>query len=625
MDRGKLHFSSSKARRGLLYVMVVGWLVLSAVPTREVESMPQPTGTTVLFGPGNNVGANEPITSVVALGDLDNNGDLDIVSGSGFYGGAKVRAWRNDGTPFSGLWAAQDVGTNDYYILSAALGDLDNDGDLDIVSASQSDVRAFENDGTPFIDPWNQNEVGVNAVGPVALADLDNDGDLDIVSKQGAVKVLENDGSPFAGYWTENEVGTWSMYSVAVGDLDNDGDVDIVAGTGPYHFSEVIALQNDGTPFSDPWAQQPVGACADTVVSLALGDLDNDGDLDIVSRSDYWENYEFISWENDGTPFDDFWNGSYVGLAQGCSVALGDLDGDADLDIVSGIGHQLKYWGNDGRPFAGLWPQHPVGSIEAQVVSVAVGDLDDDGDLDIVSGSYWQDDYELKAWENLSLFGTWVPFAAKRLPYFCDDFSDPSSGWYVADTDNVKYSYVAGEYEILLRKTYWMAAVAAPTRAFANGSVEADMQLRRSTTGAYGLIFGLQDWEHFFLFIVDPGVRYYSLWRASPDGWVNLVDWTYSPHILAANGENHLKIERNGSELALYVNGHLLTTTSLGSSIAAQATGLYAQTWEERPTSVRFDNFCARPLGTTTEVGESSVTLGTETSEGRGPVPAPPR
>ena len=627
MDRGRFNLSSWMVRRGLVYVMVIGCLVLVGMPTRDVGSMPRQTGNTVLFGPGSAVGASTSSVMSLAAGDLDNDGDLDIVSGSASAEDYKLIAWENDGTPFADLWTQHDVGASGYPVESVALGDLDNDGDLDIVSTTEGagEVTAWQNDGTPFTDSWSYNDVGIYGGPPVSLADLDNDGDLDIVSAFWSVKAWENDGSPFSGPWAGNEVGGQPfVWSAAVGDLDGDGDADVVSATGSYDNAQVMAWQNDGTPFSDPWTRQDVGGSADTVQSLALGDLDNDGDLDIVSRSDYYEDYEVISWENDGTPFDDLWSQNDVGVARYCSVALGDLDGDGDLDIVSGKGSKVLDWGNDGDPFAGLWSQHPVGTTTATVLSVALGDLDADGDLDVVSGSSSQEGYEVMAWENTSLFGVWVPFVAQRFPYFCDDFSDPSSGWYAADTGNVKYGYVGGEYEILLRKTSWMGAVAAPTRAFANGTVEADVRLHRGTTGAYGLIFGLKDWDHFYLFIVDPGIRYWSLWRAEPTTWVPLVDWIYSPYI-RPYAANHLKVERDGNWNALFVNGHLVKRISDWEYLGTLRTGLCALTWDEQPVAVRFDNFCAHPSGATTEVDETSAILGAEASEGRGPIPAPGR
>jgi hypothetical protein len=366
---------------------------------------------------GNDVGASTDSVNSVAVGDLDHDGDLDVVSGSGSGEDSEVIAWQNDGTPFDGVWSPQNVGGSTASVHSVALGDLDNDGDLDIVAGCGSgedyEIRAWRNDGSPFIGLWVPQDVGASnaSVYSVAVGDLDHDGDLDIVSGGGAapgyeVIAWQNDGTPFSELWTQHDVGgsTASVYSVAVGDLDHDGDLDVVSGSDSGEDREVIAWQNDGTPFSGTWTQNDVGASAASVNSVAVGDLNHDSYPEIVSGSSGGEDYEIIAWQSDETPFSGLWVQSDVGASTTAmySVAVGDLDNDGDLDIVSGSGSyedfeviawETPLWGLD-------WIQHDVGASAADVLSVAVGDLDNDGDLDIVSGSYFPEDYEIIAWQN---------------------------------------------------------------------------------------------------------------------------------------------------------------------------------------------------------------------------------
>jgi len=365
------------------------------------------------FNPvGNGAGTSANHVRSVALGDLDGDGDLDVVSGSTAGDDHEIIAWQNDGTPFSGAWTQNDVGASTS-VYSVALGDLDGDGDLDLVSGDiGGGVYAWNNDGTPFSGTWTQNNVGTSAdrVKSVALGDLDNDGDLDVVTGSESdedyeVIVWQNDGSPFSGAWTPNNVGASAdrVDSVALGDLDNDGDLDIASGSGLYEDYEVIVWQNDGSPFSGTWTPNNVGASTGFVTSVALGDLDNDGDLDIALGN---STYDVVTWHNDGSPFSGLWtqNDMYAtDLIQ--SVALGDLDRDGDLDLVSGSNtgadYELIAWQNDGTPFSGLWTQNGVGTSAGNVLAVSLGDLDNDGDLDLVSGSNTDADYEVMAWQNI--------------------------------------------------------------------------------------------------------------------------------------------------------------------------------------------------------------------------------
>ena len=194
----------------------------------------------------------------------------------------------------------------------------------------------------------------------------------------------------------------------------------------------------------------------------------------------------------------------------------------------------------------------------------------------------------------------YLPFVAQNYDPFrlyFDDFSDPNSGWPFVDRTDIKYSYQAGEYEILLRNANWWGAAAAPIGNIADYSVEADMHSQIGSTNSYGLIFGLGDWDHFYTFLVYPDGQYYSIWRHDPD-WVTLVDWTQSPHVNPPGAANHLKVERTGSRIVVYVNGHLLATVRDGTYTGSLRVGLYAQTEADAPGAVRFDNFEVRQPAT---------------------------
>jgi len=315
----------------------------------------------------------------VALGDLDGDGDLDTVVAN--YNQAQT-VWLNDGT--GGLAPhpiSPTFGTGNSY--AVVLGDLDRDGDLDalVVNSGQAQTVWLNNGSGKFAPHPTTPGFGGGSSRAAALGDVDGDGDLDaVIANDGqAQTVWLNDG---AGSFTAHPVtpsfGSGNTYDVALGDLDNDGDLDTLVSNDS--LSNTVWL-NDGRGNFTAHPTTP-GFDADSGDhGCALGDIDEDGDLDaVVAR---WGRTQRV-WLNDGagnltahptTP--------NFGGGDSWAVTLGDLDGDGDLDaIVVNLNNQTStVWLNNGT---GGFTAHPVtpnfGADESYYA--AMGDVDGDGDLD---------------------------------------------------------------------------------------------------------------------------------------------------------------------------------------------------------------------------------------------------
>ncbi len=249
--------------------------------------------------------------SSMVFGDIDNDGDLDIAL-IGFNSAYDKRffIFRNDNGTFTNI--QEPMGTDlGVYEGSLAFGDIDNDGDLDLVMAGYHDLWylkfiIYQNDNGTFTKI--QEPMGVNQgliYSSTAFGDYDNDGDLDLVvtGDDGSHErfiIFRNDNGTFTNFQEpmgENQGVTYS--SIAFGDIDNDGDLDITL-TGLSASWKFIIFRNDNGTFTK--VQEPMGL--NTGVrnsSIAFGDIDNDGDLDLVVTGDDGINKRFIIFDNDET------------------------------------------------------------------------------------------------------------------------------------------------------------------------------------------------------------------------------------------------------------------------------------------------------------------------------------
>ncbi len=320
----------------------------------------------------------------VAVGDIDGDGDLDLLTANAGNGTVSVRHNNGAGTYNNG---SPDIGVG-VYPASIALGDVDGDGDLDLLAAnstSSGTISVRLNNGAGGFSNASGAPVPVGSE-PISLVlgDVDGDGDLDFVvanstAGENSVSVRLNDGAGQFSGSPDISVGATPL-GVVLGDVDGDGDLDLLtANTGA---GTVSARRNTGAGVFG-------GAQAVTVnaspTSLTLGDIDGDGDLDLLTA--HIDNGGLVRvLFNDGAG--TFTTPSVISVGRRpTSVVLADVDGDDDLDLLTAdYGSATVSVGfNDG---AGAFSGIRSVSVGLSPASMAIGDVDGDGDLDLLTASY---------------------------------------------------------------------------------------------------------------------------------------------------------------------------------------------------------------------------------------------
>jgi len=245
------------------------------------------------------------------LADIDDDGDLDLFTGFvggqfGFYentGGASTPNFDNITiTPFGLSNLTGDC--------APLLADLDDDGDLDMFAGSDSGLRYFENQGnasSPAFGPPVFNPFGIlSPSGNVqpCLADIDQDGDLDLFvgTSDGNLYYYTNTGTAGSAAFAAAQTNPFGLGNADIRsspdlvDLDSDGDLDMVIGNQSGNFRYYENTGNVTAPSftfisENPFNLSDVGQDA----KPHFGDLDNDGDEDLISGNAIGEYYFFAN------------------------------------------------------------------------------------------------------------------------------------------------------------------------------------------------------------------------------------------------------------------------------------------------------------------------------------------
>lgn len=322
--------------------------------------------------------ANAPVLSSPSIVDVDGDSAADIIlttygQGPNPYAEGYIYVLDMMGDTLTG-WPRQ---TGAPFAASCVAGDLDGDGAIELVTGDWGSAYAWESDGSNLLG-WPRSP---GAYVTPALADLDWDSDLEIVycGTDSRVYVWQEDGTALPGWpFDAPEL----VGPPAVADIDGDDTLEIVAATyqgpvGPDSF-QVYAWEASGSVIPG----FPVWTSGVNKSAPAIGDIDLDGDQEIIIVSYHSSNSDFVYAFDGSGNLEPGWpvRADYVRLS---SPALGDIDGDDDLEVLVGgydpglTREKLFAYHHDGMPVSG-WPRlldHPgaSGNINSSVI---VADID---------------------------------------------------------------------------------------------------------------------------------------------------------------------------------------------------------------------------------------------------------
>jgi uncharacterized repeat protein (TIGR01451 family) len=337
----------------------------------------------------------------VFAGDVDGDGDSELFSAALTEG---VFGWYENFNDSTGFSARRTLHAGSFKARNIHGGDLDGDGDLDIILCAQdlNQVSWLENmDGRGGFG--NLISITTQAASPYSAKpfDLDGDGDLDILTASYADdKIAWYENLDGAGHFGPQQILTPFANGASdaiAADLDQDGDLDVLSTSLLDNTTAWFEnLDGHGT-FSD---EQILTQFSINPSAVHASDLDGDGDLDVYIAAQAANN--IVWWENlDGAA--TFSTRQYIDISSHNTrpLVLADVDQDGDQDFISGQlnGNSIEWHDHlDGQlNFAGKHITNEIMGVRALMPD----DVDNDGDMDVVVAS--EEDHSIWWIENVNL------------------------------------------------------------------------------------------------------------------------------------------------------------------------------------------------------------------------------
>jgi hypothetical protein len=393
----------SRATGGLVFVLTV---MLSLMMTRSpgVTDDRAPNGAIVFNHLLVDPSPSSSIGSGIALGDIDGDGKLDVITADGpTFGDPRqpVVAWHNNpGGEDRGNWTktiidCQFGGTDD-----AQVADIRGNGVMDVITSdyNRGQIVWYENPrnsgGNPSSDPWTRHVIAAGFLHDMAVGDVLGNGKIDVVV-HGHFGAFKNEAGPTVLY-IQNNPDSWTSVTMtnAPDYKTNGNEKGIALANLAGHANGELDLVENGYWLEQPddptngnaWTAHTFDSSAPSLAAVAVVDINGDGRLDIVmDGSDGTPGA--LAWyeQGSGNPrYASNWTKHTIDATINTShmLAIADMNQDGHPDIVFGEGgpNRIGFFLNNGDGRS--WHMQLISPTNGG--RPVVGDLGGDGDLDIV-------------------------------------------------------------------------------------------------------------------------------------------------------------------------------------------------------------------------------------------------
>jgi uncharacterized repeat protein (TIGR01451 family) len=327
--------------------------------------------------------SNGPLVSPTIV-DLNGDGRPDFLSGW-FDSPSKIQ-W-NENLGNSKFSTEQVISTTQNGLNSICSGDLDNDGDIEVIASGSTSgvdkISYYDNLGDGQFSSEIVIDSTINNPYTVRVVDINGDSFVDILrgNTDGTVYWYENLGSSLFSSGILLPTISGELISALTPDVDSDGDFDLIFCL--FSLDKIVLYENLGGGIFG--SVQTIDSYCNGARNISMADFDGDLDLDLIGSA---YNADTISWyENLGSA--SFGPEQFIGTINAPSENSAiDYDNDGDLDVVlgtAGTGSKVVLYENLGSQIFDV--AQIISSQVDDCYSSGVSDLDDDGDIDVYSGS----------------------------------------------------------------------------------------------------------------------------------------------------------------------------------------------------------------------------------------------